>query len=303
MKEYKCICGKIFDNPQKFNGHKQGCSEHIISKYGSLEAYYTIKNRNHDRGRKVKERIEGLKTKQLEIWIQEKHICERCGKVMTERWGSGRFCSRKCANSHTQSEECKQKISKTVNSKEYTLRKNNILEYEKSPNRCPICGKILSYDQRYNKVCSFECSKKYNSDKMLKKISSGELHITVRKRYKYGIYKGIHCDSSWELAFVMYLFDHGVEFKRNIKESFLYYYKGSYHYFFPDFIINDEYYELKGYESEQTGAKIKYFPKNKVLHVLYYKELKRYIDYAIDTYGKDYYKLYDVDKPSWMNKV
>ena len=40
-KEYHCICGKIFDNPQKFNGHKQGCKEHIINKYGSVEYYYS----------------------------------------------------------------------------------------------------------------------------------------------------------------------------------------------------------------------------------------------------------------------
>jgi len=33
-KEYRCICGKVFDNPQKFNGHKSNCKEHILNKYG-----------------------------------------------------------------------------------------------------------------------------------------------------------------------------------------------------------------------------------------------------------------------------
>ena len=40
-KEYRCICGKVFDNPQKFNGHKQGCKEHIVNKYGSVDYYYS----------------------------------------------------------------------------------------------------------------------------------------------------------------------------------------------------------------------------------------------------------------------
>ena len=49
MKEkiYTCICGKVCTSPAAFNGHKQGCKEHIINKYGSLEAYYEIKNRNN----------------------------------------------------------------------------------------------------------------------------------------------------------------------------------------------------------------------------------------------------------------
>lgn len=50
MKNYICICGKVFDNPQKFNGHKQGCIIHLTDKYGSYEEYLRIKNRNHNKG-------------------------------------------------------------------------------------------------------------------------------------------------------------------------------------------------------------------------------------------------------------
>ena len=300
MKEYKCICGKVFDNPQKFNSHKQGCKEHIISKYGSLDTYYTIKNRNHNRGKIVKEKARLKKQALLDIWINERHRCERCGNIMHQRYGSGRFCSRSCANSHKQSDESKVKIAHSIKSKQQNIRVDNISRYNESPNKCCICGKILGYDKRHNKVCSFECSRKYNSEQMIKKFSSGKLHITVRKRYKHGFYKGIHCDSSWELAFVMYLIDNNIEFTRNTSQSFLYYYNDSYHNFFPDFIIDGEYYELKGYESDVTNAKIRDFPADKAIHILYYKELKKYIDYAISHYGKEYYKLYDVDKPSWM---
>lgn len=44
------------------------------------------------------------------------YVCERCGKVVEEsdRFGSGRFCSRACANSRTMSAEIKEKIRSGV---------------------------------------------------------------------------------------------------------------------------------------------------------------------------------------------
>ena len=41
------------------------------------------------------------------------YICEKCGKTVedSEKFGSGRFCSRSCANGHKHSEETKQKIA------------------------------------------------------------------------------------------------------------------------------------------------------------------------------------------------
>ena len=52
------------------------------------------------------------------------YYCEKCGKLVTTNFGSGRFCSRSCANDRAHSEETKQKLSKSV--------KNNIkyIEYE-----------------------------------------------------------------------------------------------------------------------------------------------------------------------------
>jgi hypothetical protein len=44
------------------------------------------------------------------------YICERCGKQVedSEKFGSGRFCSRACANARTHSEETKDKIRKSI---------------------------------------------------------------------------------------------------------------------------------------------------------------------------------------------
>ena len=57
---------------------------------------------------------EKLKQMQLNIWLAEQHKCEHCGRVMTEKFGSGHFCSRACANSREFSEETKQKKSVAI---------------------------------------------------------------------------------------------------------------------------------------------------------------------------------------------
>ena len=49
-------------------------------------------------------------------------ICERCGAEHDGSFGSGRFCSRSCANARTHSDETKEKIKSSVNS--FLLNKN-----------------------------------------------------------------------------------------------------------------------------------------------------------------------------------
>jgi len=88
----------------------------------------------------------------LDQWIKEEHRCEHCGKIMTEFYGSGRFCSQSCANSKIQTSEINKKRGNT-------LHNNKVKEYYKNPNFCKICGKILPYEykRRRKKTCSEEC--------------------------------------------------------------------------------------------------------------------------------------------------
>lgn len=104
-KTYTCICGKTFDNPQKFNGHKSNCIIHKKAKGNYEERQQQICQLNRANNQKKSERCKEQKTKDLQQWILEQHTCEKCGKIMTEKYGSGRFCSKSCANSRTFSEE------------------------------------------------------------------------------------------------------------------------------------------------------------------------------------------------------
>lgn len=38
-----------------------------------------------------------MKKVNIDNWILEQHCCETCGKIMTEYYASGRFCSKACA--------------------------------------------------------------------------------------------------------------------------------------------------------------------------------------------------------------
>lgn len=48
------------------------------------------------------------------------YICENCGKLATEKYGSGRFCSRTCANTHKHSDETNTKSDEKVYIKQFS---------------------------------------------------------------------------------------------------------------------------------------------------------------------------------------
>jgi hypothetical protein len=114
-------------------------------------------------------------------------------------------------------------------------------------------------------------------------------------RGKKGTYKGYYCDSSYELAWVIYNLDHNISFERNT-EKFKYLYKGEEKYYYPDFSINNTYYEIKGYVTEQVKEKIKQFPKDEKLIVLFKDDLEDVFNYVENKYGKNYINLYDDKK-------
>jgi hypothetical protein len=116
QKIYTCECGKIFNNPQAFNGHKSNCREHL-----GEEKYLAAKKRREEASLKAKEAIhqksiEFHKSKDEELikWKSEGYRCEKCGKIMTEKFGSGRFCSTECAHSKSHSDETRLKMSNSL---------------------------------------------------------------------------------------------------------------------------------------------------------------------------------------------
>lgn len=135
-KKYTCICGKQFQNPQSFNAHKSHCRQHLINKYG--ENYYNLQYLSRQRDSSLHansaklNKIQKIRENELSKWIAEKHTCVCCGKVMTSKYGSGKFCSRKCANTRKMDLSTKLKISETLRQRELTpSEKAKIVENSK----------------------------------------------------------------------------------------------------------------------------------------------------------------------------
>jgi hypothetical protein len=110
-------------------------------------------------------------------------------------------------------------------------------------------------------------------------------------RGRKGRYKGYWCDSSYELAFVIYAIDEGMAFERNW-QSFPYTFEGRARTWIPDFRLTDgTYLEIKGYTSPQTEAKFATFPHG--LIVVRRETMQFVFDYVRETYGRDFVRLYE----------
>ena len=247
----------------------------------------------------IKRNIDYNKIKE-EYLLQQKQLkdsiilyCENCGKVIDGSYGSGRFCNRQCAtiygNTHRpkRSAESKKKTSISVKN---SIKCQIAAERSRKIYHCKQCNKEFFIsdirDINGRLYCSKECKHKYLSEH-----TGG--YREGSGRGKQGWYKGIHCDSSWELAYLVYHLDHNLYIER-CKEKRQYVWNNKQHTYYPDFITDDGIIEIKGYSTDQWKSKEEQNPDVKVL---YKNEIKPYLDYVTNTYGTDFIKLYDGYNP------
>lgn len=306
---YTCDCGKSYDNYRSFNGHKSHCPIHLsitgrlqtrldVDQASRAKKSKTMKARKAPEAeRRHQEQVEALNT-----WISEQHTCEKCGKIMTEKYGSGRFCCRSCANSRERSEELRQRLGhkaaiRIQSSDSYLtpsarLSRQREEEYRAAPTYCCICGAPLDYAHRERSTCSKKCKNVLASQqkKLLVQQRGGNLNPAPNKNCKSGIYKGIHCDSSWELAFVVYHLDHGIPVMRNTI-GYPYEYQGEQHLYYPDFIVNGEVYEVKNHITDLVRVKAAAVPPGILYHIVSMQEIKPMLQYCCQKYGKNFWKV------------
>jgi len=101
-----------------------------------------------------------------------------------------------------------------------------------------------------------------------------------------GWYKGIFCDSSWELAFLVYHIEHNLYIER-CKEKRKYIFEGKEHTYIPDFITSEGIIEIKGFKTKQSEAKRL---QNLDIKYLYFNDIKYCLDYVINKYGDEFWK-------------
>lgn len=110
-------------------------------------------------------------------------------------------------------------------------------------------------------------------------------------RGKSGWYKGYWCDSTYELCWLIYQLDNNVIPIRN-KIGFSYIYNSREYKYYPDFIINNVFYEIKGYETEKDLFKYKAITDRKLI-VLKKPDLMHIFEYVNKKYTRNYITLYD----------
>lgn len=127
MQTFKCICGKEYLSTNALQSHQHHHCKLCLSEEQYAKEYAHMKqmaliqaDRLHKASQLKKELIENN-------WISENHTCEKCGKVMLKKFGSGRFCSRYCANSRVMTTETRSKIKSTL------LNNNAFIETLLSP--------------------------------------------------------------------------------------------------------------------------------------------------------------------------
>jgi hypothetical protein len=289
-KQFICECGKIFASSQSCNGHKANCKEHHIAKYGTIDRIEAKNKKLIALSAQVadaasKQRQAKIDT-ELKAWQDVQHACERCGKTMINKYGSGRFCSKACACAHSKSPETRAKISGSLQGKSFPrilppIKATNKAIYELSPKRCKICGKAIEYDRRRYFTCTSEvCHNKYLSIQT-KGVSGGVRLGTFLG--KQGWYKGYHCDSTYELAYVIYNLDHNIYFERNTT-GYPYEVAGEQHLYYPDFRLADgSLVEIKGRITDIVYIKLDAV-KDVPIKLLSKDDLQYAFDYVKDTY-------------------
>ena len=127
-----------------------------------------------------------------------------------------------------------------------------------------------------------------------------EVISKMNRKYRYN---NLYFDSSWEIAYYIYLKDHNIDFDFHNNISFEYIFENKKYRYFPDFLINEQYVEIKGKHllewmkipNTKDYAKYECMIKNNV-KIISDEEIKPILDYINEKYGKDYIKQFRYEK-------
>ena len=148
------------------------------------------------------------------------YLCEKCNTLVTSKYGSGRFCSRACANSRVHSDETKQKIRKT-------LTKHTEITF------CRLCGKQLGY-----RNSSGLCAKCFQQQP--KSLESRTKQSVTMKNKGYPRWNINRCEPSYAEKFFMQVLQNN-----NIDYYFEYAVRNSKkHFYYLDFFIEKENFKI-----------------------------------------------------------
>lgn len=179
--------------------------------------------------------------------------CENCGTTHDGEYGSGRFCSSKCArgfSTKAKRNEINEKVSKTIKNK--LLNGEQIghckLNLDKPTRKCK-CGNTIRSNNKsgYCKSCLYGSVEYKSAISLANKGNTGGYRKGAG-RTQGGYYKTFYFDSPFEIEIAKQLDTLNINWIRNTTR-FYYIYNDKRRYYIPDFYISDYnlYIETKGY--------------------------------------------------------
>lgn len=229
-------------------------------------------------------------------------ICLNCSTPISYKNRANKFCGHACAASftnrgreHSPETKAKQSVASKAVTAAWTeefregrrrLAMTTIGKRTRIEHPCPQCGKSI-LGPRVS--CSIQCYKEGAQRRALDAIGTG--------RGRRGRYQGIDCQSSYELAFVIWHLDRGYKIERSTL-SITYRYGDRWRKYRPDFSIGEVTYEIKGYMDKLSKAKFKAIRKTGIaFELILATDINPYLDYVCLRYGKTretIHELYDI---------
>lgn len=173
----KCICGREFETKAQLRGHQSHCRLYLgEEKYQERQELQKKASQMASKSRI--EVAEEKSRKELEEWYSQPRYCEYCGKLMKERYATGRFCNHSCSSGWVglnQSDEAKAyKVS---------IGKYNLIPHPENLQR----GLPWTEERKlkHSKLMS-----KIMTGKSLSKETRKKLSVSVKRSHKEGKNKG-----------------------------------------------------------------------------------------------------------------
>jgi len=218
-------------------------------------------------------------------------ICENCGVEHTGEYGSGRFCSSKCARGFSTKSKRKainEKVGQKLSSRKRWVEIT-----------CVSCKRKvkLPYQRRHQLAYSRSCSSTYtNSQPETKeKLRQARLKEISKGNIGYGIkceYRGIRCDSALEYAFLKWYWQKN---PNALIKRFKGCLEGDGFKYQPDFIVDDKIIVEVKYDTAYIGDRLNEKWQGYVERQAAKKELLRtsgyeYLWITNETLGNNFYR-------------
>ena len=156
-KIYTCICGKKFNHPNGYNGHKTFCRLYRLSIGKDPDANINLNKKKLQKG------IISLKKIRASKHSIEQRYCKTCGKLFeVDNFSTRKCCSEECSHSRNNSGPSLNYMQKCEVNR-LKVQEEKIKNWKQSNPICKFCAKLIPVDegQPFRNFCNNTCKSKY----------------------------------------------------------------------------------------------------------------------------------------------